>query len=583
MRIIPESLVVYHLFYFFFLFICVSNLLFANDPPKVRQIKVRGNHLFTERQIVDLISNKRASIFSIETLQSDLQKIRSCYYDRGYLLTEVYSKHTFSDDSSTVDIEYEIIEGEEITLGEIIIEGNTVFPVDEILMQFNTKTERPLQQDILEQDIKNLLDNYSRSGYPLASVNVTDISIQRKEGRNTLKLVVNIKEGQKVYIQEYQVRGNKETKKDIILREVGIPKGEIYNQDKIDKIPFRLNRLGIFSKVYLPELYLIENGGGLILRVEEGMTNSFDGVLGYVPKSASGENGYLTGLLSVSMKNLFGTGRKLFLRWFKDGKYSQEIEGRYTEPWLFNFPLNLSCAFFQRRQDTTYVQWFIEGKTEVRLSDFIILGGLGGYESIIPSLTIAGNKVVRSRTTTAGLELQIDNRDDIRTPTSGVRYRSDYRVGIKRSFDNITASPSWLTVQKFGLDVEVYIPLIQRQILVFSAHGRQINVPNPQISDMFRFGGAFSLRGFRENQFIGSRVAWTNTEYRFLVERHSFVYGFFDAGYYLDQNSVEYLKYGYGAGVRLETGFGMVSVSFGLGKGDSFSQGKFHFGLMNEF
>ena len=42
-------------------------------------------------------------------------------------------------------------------------------------------------------------------------------------------------------------------------------------------------------------------------------------------------------------------------------------------------------------------------------------------------------------------------------------------------------------------------------------------------------------------------------------------------------------KYGYGIGVQLETGLGNLGVSFALGEGDSFSNGKVHFGLINEF
>ncbi len=107
---------------------------------------------------------------------------------------------------------------------------------------------------------------------------------------------------------------------------------------------------------------------------------------------------------------------------------------------------------------------------------------------------------------------------------------------------------------------------------------------------MFRFGGANTLRGYRENQFLGSRVAWTNAEYRFLLGRRSFFFGFLDTGYYsrpadIEQSlpASEAFKYGYGIGLRTDTPLGNISVSFALGQGDSFSQGKIHIGLINDF
>ena len=48
-----------------------------------------------------------------------------------------------------------------------------------------------------------------------------------------------------------------------------------------------------------------------MIRVQEGNTNTFDGVVGYMPGTGTGDEGYLTGLVSVSMRNLFGTARKL--------------------------------------------------------------------------------------------------------------------------------------------------------------------------------------------------------------------------------------------------------------------------------
>jgi outer membrane protein insertion porin family len=109
-------------------------------------------------------------------------------------------------------------------------------------------------------------------------------------------------------------------------------------------------------------------------------------------------------------------------------------------------------------------------------------------------------------------------------------------------------------------------------------------------SDLFRLGGTMSLRGFREQQFLGNRIFWSNFEFRSLLTQRSYAFLFFDTGYYLRNEEPERLilkqeefKIGYGLGLSLETGLGILAVSFALGQGDSFSDGKIHFGIINEF
>ena len=111
-----------------------------------------------------------------------------------------------------------------------------------------------------------------------------------------------------------------------------------------------------------------------------------------------------------------------------------------------------------------------------------------------------------------------------------------------------------------------------------------------EVSDLYYLGGTNTLRGYREKQFQGNRLAWSNLEYRYLLTRRSFAFVFFDSGYFLRSEDlsrgiqkVSDVKLGYGIGINLETGLGVLGVSFALAKGDSFSDGKIHFGLLNEF
>ncbi len=94
------------------------------------------------------------------------------------------------------------------------------------------------------------------------------------------------------------------------------------------------------------------------------------------------------------------------------------------------------------------------------------------------------------------------------------------------------------------------------------------------------------MRGYRQDQFLGSSVVWSNLEFRYWLGRRSRVFVFLDGGYYsrTAQNvRTEAFRSGYGLGFRLQTGLGVMGIDYGLGKGDDLMNGKLHISLINEF
>ncbi len=147
-----------------------------------------------------------------------------------------------------------------------------------------------------------------------------------------------------------------------------------------------------------------------------------------------------------------------------------------------------------------------------------------------------------------------------------------------------------LHLQRITASLSVFYELFSRNVLAFSVNGRELRGPFFEVSDLWKLGGNSTVRGYREEQFLASRIAWTNLEYRLLLTRRSYAFLFFDSGYYLreadPERSVqksEDVIFGYGLGITVETGIGLLGVSFALANGDSFSDGKIHFGIINEF
>lgn len=574
-----------------------TSLVRSTHQPSaiIRTITLKGNTAFTDRQILDLLSSRQLLPYSEAIVNRDLQVVLQFYQSYGYLDAQAELRAvSYSSDSSFVEITIGIAEGHQSVLARIEADGNHEFSTSDVLNQFDLKPGDVLVESALERDIANLLERYERRGFPFTRCAVAGVTHRSGPDIDSLDVALQIHEGERVTIEEIRVEGNKETDASVVVREMRVHMGDLFNPTKLEAVKPRLTRLNIFSSVSEPELYLRNGKGGLLVKVQEGRTSTFDGVIGYIPGTAAGQAGYVTGLASISMRNLFGTGRKLSFRWQREDRFSQELGLRYLEPWLLGVPANIGGGFLQRQQDTSYVRRVFDLKGELMFSEELSISLLFSSENVIPSSDSTILRAFRSSTTTFGGEILYDTRDDNYSPTSGTRYRTDYQYGRKRTSNIPTALvsrvPQRTTVQKFSLDLDVFLSPFQRQVVAVGFHGRELRSGQLEESEMFRLGGARTLRGYRESQFIGSRVAWMNTEYRFLLARRTFVYGFIDNGYYLrpadDVRSIprsDSFKLGYGIGVQLETGLGNIGVSFALGEGDTFTTGKIHFGLINEF
>ena len=143
------------------------------------------------------------------------------------------------------------------------------------------------------------------------------------------------------------------------------------------------------------------------------------------------------------------------------------------------------------------------------------------------------------------------------------------------------------TIQQARIDLESYIQMFPQQVLANRFHFAFIGGKDAQIQlpDLFWFGGANSVRGFREDQFYAEKVVWVNTEYRFLLGPLSRFFVFVDNAYFIRRIPEPLTRWltGYGLGIRFPGPVGVVQVDLGMERGKPFREGKIHVRLINEF
>ena len=444
---------------------------------------------------------------------------------------------------------------------------------------------RPRSTPALHREIRRFLTRMAERGFPFAAVHIDSVLLH---SGNAYSIALRVVPGERVRIDSVEIIGNSITRKHVIERELPLKKGSLFNESLMSEIPSRLMRLGFFKSVSPPELLIHGAGKGIIrFRVEEGNTNLFNGVIGYNPGTGNSP-GYFTGLLDLKFRNLLGTGRQISAFWEKRTRNTQELALRFKEPWLLGWPVHLEGGFQQIIQDTLYIRRNLDFKVQWPLVDKMeVIGRLSRY-SVSPDSTGLRLSIPPSKALSAGVGLSYASTDDPYNPRQGAEFHTLLET-ISKQITPLDGNASIYRQRRVSVDAAWYLPIRRFQVLSVAMHWRQVTSTEPVVSitDQFRFGGARTLRGYREEQFRGSRVAWMNLEYRYLLGPRSRAFVFYDLGYFyrIEDNleKVENLKQGYGIGVRLETRLGMIGLDYGLGEGDKWLQGKIHLSLTNTF
>ncbi|NNE35388.1 MAG: BamA/TamA family outer membrane protein, partial [Rhodothermales bacterium] len=265
------------------------------------------------------------------------------------------------------------------------------------------------------------------------------------------------------------------------------------------------------------------------------------------------------------------------------------------DPFLFSFPLGIELGFDGEQRDSTYGKQRYEAAITYKVLDGIDLSASVLREATRPgqsgvAFTNGVQRISRADALLAGVGIAYRNTDDPVNPRRGVVFRSSFERGSKSTTQRRIAEQDTVSTKKNfrqeRLDVSLrgYVPLAARHVAAVGVDAGLLRSDEYDASDLLRFGGASSLRGYNEEQFSGRFVNRFLVEYRYLLERRSFAYLFVDVGVVErpeieDQPEKTTVYPGYGFGLQFETGVGVVNATYALNRDDGPTNGKIHVGL----
>ena len=509
--------------------------------------------------------------------EAGLVKDRDAVYATGYFY-DLYP--TFEQVPEGVVLTYNVLENP--VLKEVKIEGNTVETTESLMDLVTVKNGELLNSRTLQENVQAIQEKYRADGYILAKI--TDLNIAQ-DGTLTIKISEGV-------LEDYKVKGNKKTKDYVILREMRQKTGEPFNANLARRSMQLVYNLGFFEDVNVKMNPGVEpNAVVMEIDVKEKRTGSFGIGAGY--SSSDG----MVGMVSVSDTNFRGMGDTISISYEISG---DDTDARgymfmYRRPWLDKKETAGTLRVYNRTyeyddydEDGNHKESFMRKYSggEFTLSrpmseystNFVTLRNrkdkyvkhteMGNAGNRSGNTAWLGNNFGTTRSIT--LEHVTDTRDNVYEPTMGAR------ASISPEFAGLGGDFNY---QKVILGDTHYLKAGRAQVFVLRG---QYGISHGTISEysQFRLGGQDTIRGYREDQFRGTRMALASLEYRFPIV--SKVTGALFADYggaWSDGFMPEKLHGSIGVGLGLNTPIGPLRLDYGRGS----QGGRVHFRVGGTF
>ncbi len=376
------------------------------NRSRIVKIEFEGNENFKDgelRNALQLVKEsgiierfKGTDILDMRKLQYDLDRnVRSYMWSKGYFQARVgepvvidqgYRRTglpllkllplplvTSKDD--TLRIVIPITEGRVFRVGELKVEGNSIFSEQQILAYIGLKKGEIIDGKRLQEGVyEDLKKVYGGQGFVQYTAepepDFKDDPANPKEG--LVDIVIKIDEGKQFSLRRLEFVGNTFTRDRVMRREFLINEGDIYNQNYLEISVARLNQTQYFDPIDKDqdvEIRTDEEQGNvdLIVKVKEKGRQqiSFNG-------GVSGIGGSFFGL-EYSTNNLAGRGEILSLN-IGAGNRQQSLQFTYQEPYFRNRPISVGFSLFASRYKFFGEGTFLTQNTEVLNDLFNPLG-----------------------------------------------------------------------------------------------------------------------------------------------------------------------------------------------------------------
>jgi outer membrane protein insertion porin family len=318
----------------------IESTIVEGRSGRIKEIVFSGFSSHEESELVDMIITKEYNFFTSwftnqgtyneDAVQQDQFVVLNYLHNKGYADAKVEIRIEELKEADRIALIIDAEKGEKYTFGNISFEGNTLVD-DEVINNLLTICPgEAYSPEKIREIVTKITNFYGRKGYIETTVNF-EPKLEPESCSYSIHLV--IEEGNRYSVGLIKVYGNCSTETKVILHEILLVPGEIFNIEKLQKTEEKLSNIGYFKNINVYAVKsegpcgLGENYRDIHIEVEETNTGHFNTSFGF----SSVES--LFGSIGISEKNFNHKGLGCF---WKDGLRTLRGGGEY---------LHLSATF----------------------------------------------------------------------------------------------------------------------------------------------------------------------------------------------------------------------------------------------
>lgn len=558
----------------------------------IKEVVIDGLHELDQGDMDKYLALKPRNILSWftgsgvlkdEYLERDTNAIAAYGLNQGYIDIQVSAPEVDYQPDGIV-IKFTVHEGPRYKVREVKFAGDIIDSEDNMLQVIRMddwkKDNDYFSLTVMQEDSKRLTDYYADYGYAFAEVDTK--LIKAEDGTDEVDVGYLVNKKNKIFIRRLSVEGNTKTRDNVILREMRLGDGDMYEGAKLRRSTERLNRLRYFSSVDM-ELVPTENEDevDLKVKVKESNTGALMGGIGYSTYYDVGVTA------SVMERNLFGRGYWLQLQGFFSWRRTTGVLS-FTNPRVYDTDLSVG-------NDLYYTHDYWDDFTKDTLGDTIrVAYPLGEYTTLGLAYRLERYELYdveygaspyisdyKGTNWTSALSARIlrDTTDLKERPTKGTitRLWGEYGGGILGGTDDfIKAVADWQGFWSFNPENIFHVRA--RVGGVFQNGSDEVPV-----FERFWLGGMDSIRGYSYSdlsprdykyggeQIGGDRMGVLNVEYIWTFQKDMglAIVPFFDGGFNIDQKTMgadldKYIVASTGLELRWRSPMGDLRIAYGI-------------------
>jgi hypothetical protein len=516
--------------------------------------------------------------------------LRDRWLARGYLAARIVAAPAGGD--SLV-----VRPGSAYRLGALSVDGPD-FPRRERLLDSTLPTvgDRFLPSR-WEDGVQRLLEETAEMGHPFTQWLVREAKLDT--AASTLAVEAVLLPGPQVVVGPQTSDLPAGRGESFLRKATGLQRGALYQESALRRARERLLDRGLYAAVGEPVVYLTSSRDtvGVHWPVAPVVRpNRVQVVLGLSRRQDGATE--LSGQVDLRLPNLGGTGRRLAASWSNDGRSRSHLGFSYLEPLALGTPFDAEGSVDNEVVQDAYSRFRLDGRLFLPVvAAWGLELGLGWDRSTFPAGELA--RASRWRARGAFVHRRLDplrsgwsglfaletvlRQATARADTAALDLESTGRSDRERLLEVDVSGELWL-----GGATSMAGRASLREVI---AEGGAV-IP---LSEQYNFGGAQTVRGYREDEFRGERVAYGGVELRLGRPGGARVYTFLDLGYFefsvpepLPQSPSRRVQrdgtvHGFGLGLRTGAPGGDISLAVGFPGHVDFDSAKLHVSLLGAF